>query len=102
MMDNISVEEIELLYFRLRRKSPLPPNEYTMTEIEKIAENAIGIIKAHNANHEALAYFEKVIKKSDKYHTGCKHRETVYVYEVKDLAMQAFQELFDREPGINV
>ena len=95
-------EEIKDLYFKLQRKNSWEPREYTMGEIEIISREALEIIHNHNVDHEAIPAFKKVKERSDYYHinNGTARKIPKNILEVKELAIQAFQEFFDIEPGI--
>jgi len=91
-------EEIKDLYFKLQRKNSGEPREYTMGEIEIISRKALEIIMKYNPDHEAIPAFKKVRERSDYFHLEQKFWTAAKdIDEVKDFAMQAFQEFFDKE-----
>ena len=99
-MNSQEVEEFKKLYFRLQRKHSGEPREYTMTEIEKIAERAVEILEIHKPDPLVISAFKEVKEKSDYYHKNGGWKYSNNIEEVKAQAIRAFQELSDREPGI--
>jgi len=91
-------EEIKDLYFKLQRKNSGEPREYTMTEIGKISRKALKIIEKNNPDHGAIPAFNGVLARVEYFNGyGASSEFIENIEEIKELAMQAFQEFFDKE-----
>ena len=92
-------ELIELLG-KIDRKREF--GEYTMTELQKIAERAIVIIKKHNPNSTDLIELDESIKLSDKYHKGLKYKDGDNIMNVLRSTKFAIESFLYKEFGIEI
>ncbi|SDS13926.1 hypothetical protein SAMN04487764_1540 [Gillisia sp. Hel1_33_143] len=97
-------EELKALYLQLQGKKPKTKDDlYTMTEIRKIVESAQEIIRNNDVNHAAIDSFNEVLDRITYFENyGASSEFIENVIEVKERAIQAFQQFFDRAQGINV
>lgn len=92
-------ELIELLE-KIDRKREF--GEYTMTELQNIAERAIVIIKKHNPNSTDLIKLNESIKLSNKYHKEFKYRDGDNIMNVLRSTKFAIESFLYEDFGIEI
>ncbi len=87
--------ELKELLFKIDLKRNF--GEYTMTELQKIAEKAIIIIRKHSPDSKEIIELEEAIKLSDKFHTERSYNDGSNIMDVLRMTKYAIESFLYEE-----
>ena len=76
--------------------------EYTMTELQKIAEKAIRVIKEYKPESESIIELKESIKLSDEFHKERSYKEVDNIMDVLRLTKFAIESFLYKEFDIEI